>query len=115
LRVPGLCWLNLLTLVKHELASAGTPQKRRTIDATTKQHLTCENIQELHGFIVPELSLLVHFVVLLFLRFTYGNYAATLAYEFWGFQRRYDARKSATPGPPHARLRHIHIMEKQGL
>jgi len=50
-----------------------------TIDATTKQHLACEKIQELHGFIVAELSFLVHFVVLRSLTFTYGNHAATLA------------------------------------
>jgi hypothetical protein len=45
-----------------------------------KQQLTCENIQEVHGFIVAELSFLVHFGVLLFPRFTYGNYAAKLVH-----------------------------------
>jgi len=74
-----LCWRKQLTSLKHESAAAERAEKPARIGATTKQHLACENIQELRAFIVAELSFLVHFVVPRFPRFTYGNYAATLA------------------------------------
>ena len=94
----------------------GRLEKRCTIDATTKQHLTCENIQELHGFIVAELSFLVHFVVLLFPRFTYGNYAAKLAhYNFWASSDCMTRAEGRIHRTEARKLRHIHIMEKQGL
>jgi hypothetical protein len=65
-----LCWRNGLTSLKHESAIAGRVKKECTIDATTKQHLACENIQELRSFIVAELSFFVQFVVVRLLTFT---------------------------------------------
>jgi hypothetical protein len=67
-------------LLNHELASAGTPRKTVHNRRDHKTTPDLRNIQELHGFIVAELRFLVHFVVLLSPRFTYGNYAAKLAY-----------------------------------
>jgi hypothetical protein len=52
------------------------PMRNRRDSKTT---LTCENTQEPHGFIVAELSFVVHFNVPRFPTFTYGNYADTLA------------------------------------
>jgi len=102
-------------LLKDELACAGTPRKTVHNRRDHKTTPTCKNHQELHVFIVAELRILVHFGVLLFPRFTYGNYAATLANDFGASSGCMTRAEVRITGPKHAAMRHIHIMEKQGL
>jgi hypothetical protein len=80
------------------------------------QHSPYEKDHESSALIVSELSFVVHFGVAGFQRFTYGNSAATLVAVCTTLGAL--AQPGGVRGnQPNSRkhLRHLYVMEKQGL